>query len=169
MSEALVAIPDPCTTALAAIEQNPLELPAEVLTHLRTCPACAEARVHWLALEEAPYALTPAGYFERLPARILRKLPAKPSLLQRSSKWLWIAAAAVLMGGVGLGGFWLGNANKKPLVEATLPRTSSEIQELIPDTPFQESEDAMSQLSNLSPEEAEAVLKRMEASQAGHP
>jgi hypothetical protein len=165
MSEALHSIPEVCQRALAAIEADPLELPAEVLTHLHGCPACAEARVHWLALEEAPQALAPAGYFDRLPARILRKLPAKPGVLKSRQKWLWASAAAVLMGGIGLGGFWLGHANKKPLVEATLPRTPSEIQELIPDTPFQENEDAISKLSNLSPEEAEAVLKRVEASQ----
>ena len=164
MSEALLSIPEACQRALAAIEEDPLELSAEILTHLRICPACAEARVQWLALEEAPQALAPAGYFDRLPARVLRKLPAKPGLLKSRQKWLWASAAAILMGGIGLGGFWLGHTNKKPLVEATLPRTPSEIQELIPDTPFQESEDAMSKLSSLSPEEAEAVLKRVEAS-----
>jgi len=163
MSEALLSIPKACQRALAAIEEDPLELPAEVLAHLRACPACSEARVQWLALEEAPLALTPAGYFDRLPDRVLRKLPTKPRLLKSHQKWLWASAAAVLMGGVALGGFWLGHANRKPLVEASLPHTPSEIQELIPDTPFQESEDAMSKLSNLSPEEAEAVLKRVEA------
>lgn len=169
MSEALLSIPDACQRALAAIEADPLELSTEILTHLRTCPACAEARVHWLAMEEAPLALTPTGYFDRLPTRILRKLPAKPGLLRSRQKWIWAAAAAALMGGVGLGGFWLGNANKKPLVEAALPHSPIEIQEFIPDTPFQENEDAMSKLSNLTPEEAEEVLKRVEASQAGHP
>lgn len=169
MSQALSPIPEACQTALAAIEQDPLDLSPEIRTHLQGCPSCAEARVQWLAMEEAPHALAPAGYFDRLPDRVLRKLPAKQGLLKRTPKWVWAAAAAVLMGGVGFGGFWLGHANKKPLVEATLPRTPSEIQEWIPDSPFQESEDAISELSDLSPEEAEAVLKRMEAAQTGHP
>jgi hypothetical protein len=169
MNEARLPIPDPCQAALAAIEHNPLELSAEARAHLRGCPACAEAQVHWLALEEAPFALTPAGYFDRLPARILRKLPTRPGLLGRPSKLLWAAAALILMTGVGVSGFWLGQANRNPVVEATLPRNSSEAQELMPEAPFQENEDAMSQLSNLSQEEAEAVLKRLDAAQIGHP
>jgi len=169
MSEALLPIPGPCESALAAIEQDPLELSSETRAHLRGCPACAEARVHWLAMQEAPYALTPAGYFDQLPARVLRKLPTRPGLLKRSHRLLWAAAAAILMTGMGVGGFWLGKANKQPLIEATLPRNPSEAQELMPETPFQEDEDAISQLSKLPQEDAEEVLKRMESTQIGHP
>lgn len=169
MSEALIPLPEACEAALAAIERDPLDLPPEIRAHLRGCPACAEARVQWLALEDAPQALAPAGYFDRLPARVLRKLPARTGLLHRPHKLLWAAAAVLLMSGVGVGGFWLGKANRNPLVEAALPRTPGEAQELITDAPFQENEDAMSQLSTLSQEEAEAVLNRLEASQLGHP
>ncbi len=169
MSGSLLPIPDPCQATLTAIEQDPLELPIEVRHHLRGCAACTEARVHWLALEEAPHALAPAGYFDRLPERILRKLPTRTRRLQRHYRLLWAAAAAILMAGAGLGGFGLGKATRPPLVEAALPQHPSEIQELMPDAPFQENEDAMSQLSNLSQEEAEAVLKRLESTQVGHP
>lgn len=168
MSEALLPIPDPCQAALEAIERDPLDLPSEAQAHLARCPACAEARVHWLALEEAPPALAPAGYFDRLPARILRKLPAKPGPLQRPHRLLWAAAAMLLMTGMGVGGFWLGRANRNPGVESALPQ-AAEAQELIAEAPFLEGEDALSQLAELPQEDAEAVLKRMEADQIGHP
>ncbi len=169
MSEALLPITDACDATLAAIERDPLTLPGEALAHLRRCPACAEARVQWLALDEVPNALAPAGYFDRLPTRIQRKLPARAGLLGRPRKLLWAAAAALLMAGTGVGGFWLGKANKAPLVEATLPRNPSEVQEMIVDAPFQEDDDALTQLSTLSQEEAEAVLKQLEAAPMGHP
>jgi len=169
MSEVLLPIPKACEATLAALEYDPLTLPSEALAHLRQCPACAEARVQWLALEEVPNALAPAGYFDHLPARIQRKLPVRAGLLGRPRKLLWAAAAALLMAGTGVGGFWLGKANKTPLVEATLPRNPSEVQELIVDAPFQEDDDALSQLSTLPQEEAEAVLKQLEASPMGHP
>lgn len=169
MSEALLPIPDACQATLAAIERDPLTLPGEALAHLRRCPACAEARVQWLALEEVPNALAPAGYFDHLPTRIQRKLPVRAGLMGRPRKLLLAAAAALLMIGMGVGGFWLGKANKAPLVEATLPRNPSEVQELIVDAPFQEDDDALSQFSTLSQEEAEAVLKQLEATPLGHP
>lgn len=155
-------IPEACRLALEAIEADPLSLSTEIQRHLRTCPACAEARVQWLALEDAPFALAPAGYFEHLPGRILRKLPTRSNHSPRTGRWIWAAAAVLLMTGVGITGFWLGRANQQPLVEATLPRTPSEIQELLPEGPFQDGDDAISQLSSLSKTEAEAVLKRME-------
>jgi len=169
MSEALLPIPNACGATLAAIERDPLTLPSEALAHLRRCPACAEARVQWLALEEAPHALAPAGYFDHLPTRIQRKLPVRAGLMGRPRKLLWAAAAALLMVGTGVGGFWLGKANKAPLVEATLPRNPSEVQELIVDAPFQEDDDALSQFSTLSQEEAEAVIKQLEAAPMRHP
>ncbi len=169
MSEALLPIPNACDATLAAIERDPLTLPSEALAHLRQCPACAEARVQWLALEEVPNALAPAGYFDHLPTRIQRKLPVRAGLMGRPRRLLWAAAAALLMAGMGVGGFWLGKANKTPLVEATLPRNPSEVQELIVDAPFQEDDDALSQFSTLSQEEAEAVLKQLEAAPLGHP
>lgn len=169
MSEALLPITDACDATLAAIERDPLTLPGEALAHLRRCPACAEARVQWLALEEVPNALAPAGYFDHLPTRIQRKLPVRAGLMGRPRKLLLAAAAALLMIGMGVGGFWLGKANKAPLVEATLPRNPSEVQELIVDAPFQEDDDALSQFSTLSQEEAEAVLKQLEAAPLGHP
>lgn len=171
MSEAR-PLPIACQTALDGIEADPLALSTEIQTHLRACPACAEARVHWLALEESPLALAPAGYFDRLPGRILRKLPAHSAHRPRIGRWVWAAAAMLLMTGVGITGFWLGRANQQPLVEATLPRTPSEIEDLFPGAPFRdgdEGEDALSQLSSLSKPEAEAVLRRMDGAKTAKP
>ncbi len=135
---------------------------------MKLCRACSEARVAYLALEECPEVLAPTGYFERLPGRILGKLPARPRLYQRVSPLAWAAAAALLMA-VGAGAFWAGRANRTPLVEATLPRTPSEVQEVLPETPFLDQEDAVSQLTALSPQEAEAVLKTLSDHQVQAP
>lgn len=160
-------LPPACQSALAAIEADPLALDPGTLAHLRHCPACAEARVHWLALEEAPHALAPAGYFEQLPDRVMRKLPAKSSGQPGSGRWLWAAAAILLMTGVGLTGFWLGRVQRAPLVEASLPRAQELITES--ETPFHDEDDALYQLSTLPQAEAEAVLKRMEGPKPENP
>ncbi len=159
MSERLLPIPEPCQHALKAIEADPLELPEEVLAHLRACPACSEARIHWLAQEEAPAVLAPAGYFEQLPQRVLRKLPAKRA--RRPHAILWLAAAGLALA-MGVGGYLVGRVQQAPLVEASLEATPADLNELLPDTPFAEEDDVLSQLSDLSPEEAEAVLQSLE-------
>ena len=127
MTEALTHLPETCRSALAAIEGDPLNLPREVADHLRACHACTEARVQWLAQEEAVPALAPAGYFEALPSRVLRKLPSK-SPSSKSRPLLW-SAAAMLLGAAALGGFLAGRANRNPVVEATLPRTPADVQD----------------------------------------
>jgi hypothetical protein len=161
-------IQEACTQALDAIQVDPLDPGAEAEAHMRICRACAEARVAYLAQEESPEALAPAGYFERLPDRILRKLPARPRLRLRTGPFTWAAAAALLMA-VGAGAFWAGRANRAPLVEATLPRTPSEVQEVLPETPFLDQEDALSQLTALSQQEADAVLRTLSDRQAQPP
>jgi hypothetical protein len=152
--------PEACRSALTAIESNPLELPESVLEHLRECAACAEARVHWLALQETPAALAPAGYFDRLPARILGKLPA-PRPGSRPKGYL-AAAAAVLLLATAAGAFWAGKANQTPLVEASLPKTPTDSRETSVDAPFQERDEILEPLQNLSPDEASALLKSLE-------
>ena len=155
-----------CQDALAAIEQDPLELPPAVMAHVARCPACAEARVQWLAMEEAPQALAPAGYFDQLPGRILGKLPARP-VRTGQHRWLW-AMAASLMVAVGLGGFLLGRANREPMVEATLaPATQDQaLPQVLPETPFHIDDDDLSQVRQLSPEAARALIQRMDAKDA---
>lgn len=149
-----------CQHALKAIEADPLDLPEEVLDHLRTCVACREARVHWLAQEEVPVALAPAGYFEHLPQRVLRKLPARRG--PRHHAFLWLAAAGLALA-LGVGGYLAGRAQRAPMVEASLDTTPADLSELLPETPFDEGDEVLSQFSDLSPEEAEAVLQRLDA------
>ncbi|MFN7956883.1 MAG: hypothetical protein U0P46_00945 [Holophagaceae bacterium] len=163
-----IPIPSTCAPVLEAVLADPLDPGPEAEAHLQICLACAEARVAYLAQEESPEALAPAGYFEHLPGRVLRKLPARRSLHQRVSPLAWAVAAALLMA-VGAGAFWAGRANRTPLVEATLPRTPSEVQEVVPETPFLDPEDAVSQLTALSPQEADAVLQALGHRQAEPP
>lgn len=157
MSEA--PVPEACRIALEAIQQDPLDLSPQILDHLRFCPACREARVQWLAQEEAPAALAPAGYFDRLPDRIQRKLPQRRRLGRAARFGLW-AAASALLAGMGLGGYLVGRAQRAPVVEATLPKTT--LPEELPEAPFQE-EDPLSQLQKLDETKARKVLDRLEA------
>lgn len=155
-------LPEPCSLALAAVLVDPLQPGAEAEAHLGACLACSEARVAYLAQEDFPTVLAPAGYFDRLPDRVLRKLPSRRVLHPRLRSFTWAAAAALLVA-VGAGAFWIGHANRTPFVEATLPRISPEIQEL-PDAPFQDhdetaNEDAVTQLTALSEDDAVAVMR----------
>lgn len=160
-----MSTPSPsCLEALAAIEADPLVLPEAVEAHVAGCPACFEARVAWLALEDAPPAQAPAGYFDHLPARILRKLPAKPRPLSRRPAY-WAMAAGLLLA-VGIGGFLAGRANRQPLVEAStapavLPEPAPAATTL--PTPFQMGDEDMSQLPKLSTEEAQAVIDHLDS------
>jgi len=150
-----------CQQALQAIEADPLALPPAVQAHLDTCEACREARVHWLAQEEAPVPLAPAGYFDHLPARILRKLPSGRSKAARPHTILWLAAAGLALA-LGVGGYLAGRVQRAPMVEASLETLDPA--ELVTEAPFDEGDDALSQLSEMSPEDAEAVLQRLESS-----
>ena len=155
-----------CLAALAAIERDPLDLPPAEAAHVARCPACAEARVQWLALEEAPQALAPAGYFDQLPGRILGKLPARP-IRRDQHRWLWAMAAALLVA-VGAGGFLLGRVNRGPMVEATLAPAGQDLAppQVLPETPFHLDDDDLSQVRQLSPEAAKALINRMDAKDA---
>ncbi len=164
MSERLANLPEACAGALLALEADPLDLPGDVQAHLRSCRACAEARVLWLAQEEAPLALAPAGYFERLPGRILGKLPAGRRPATRRAGWL--AAAAALLALTAGSGFWAGRANREPLVEASTSRTPAELKESQPETPFHDKYEVIEQFQSLSPEEAQALLKQLEKAES---
>ena len=158
-------LPEACAAALAAIEANPLEPGPVAEAHLQACTACAEARVLFLAQEDSAEALAPAWYFERLPGRILRKLPARPTLRHRLGPLGWAAAAALLMA-VGTGAFLAGRANRTPYVEATLPRQPDILELSTTDTPFYNREEEAAQVQALSPEEMKALLKRLDAAPA---
>lgn len=151
-----------CQLTMDAVLVDPLDPGPEAETHLQNCRACSEARVAFLAQEEVPLVLAPAGYFERLPSRIMGKLPAR-SRSSHTLRYAWGAAAALLLA-VGATAFGVGRANRAPLVEANLVKTTSENQELLPDTPFQDGEDALTQLTALSQEDADAVMRALSSS-----
>jgi hypothetical protein len=159
MTHEALQLPEACRSALAAIETDPLDPGLDAEAHMRSCTACSEARVAYLAQEEAPLALAPAGYFERLPGRIQGKLPARSRPIH-TQRFFWGTAAALLLA-VGATAFWVGRANRTPLVEAHLTKPAAEVAEELTDTPFQDADDALSQLTALSPEDAEAVIKSL--------
>ena len=166
MNPETLQMPEACHATLVAVEVDPLDPGTGAEAHMQICTACSEARVAYLAQEDVPLVLAPAGYFERLPARILGKLPAPPARAH-TRRFFW-GTAATLLFAVGVTAFWVGRANRTPLVEANLPRTISEVQEVLPDTPFQDSEDALTQLTALSQEYADAVIRTLTA-QHTHP
>lgn len=146
---------------LAALEADPLDLPPDVAELVRRDPALAELRVQWLALDEAPTPLAPAGYFERLPGRILGKLPAQPRRLAvRSTPLLWAAAAVALLA-IGTGGFLAGRANRTPY--QVVKSDPEPVKYSVGDAPFQESDDLLAQADQLTPEQLQALVKRLEA------
>ncbi|HJU83716.1 MAG TPA: hypothetical protein VJ600_05875 [Holophagaceae bacterium] len=164
--------PETCASITEAVLANPLDPGAEAEAHMQICRACSETRIAYLAQEEASEPLAPAGYYDRLPERILRKLPARPRLHQRLRPFTWAAAAALLLA-VGASSFWAGRANRAPLVEASLPKAPAESQEFVSETPFldhedADSEDAVTQLTALSEQDANAVIRTL-ASQPAHP
>jgi len=165
MSDAQLPTSNMCSQALAAILIDPLDPGVEVEAHMQICRACSETRIAYLAQEECPAVLTPAGYFERLSDRVLRKLPARPGLRHRMRPLAWAAAAMVLMA-VGAGAFWAGRANRTPLVEATLPRLPEllETGSTVSDTPFHDREEDAAQVQTLTPEELKDLLNHLDAS-----
>lgn len=150
--------PEQFDMAVQAIEADPLNLPAEVAGWVRESPALSELRVHWLALQdEAPtHQLAPAGYFQALPGRVLRKLPTRQAVRHRFHPALWAAAAALMLA-IGTGGFWAGKANRAPLVEAKTQEVELSKELPVADAPFQEKDDVMVQIQNLSPEEIQRI------------
>jgi len=160
MSQSL-PVPEACSRTLETLFMDPLDPGPEVEAHLTICRACSEARVAYLAQEDSPEGLAPADYFERLPDRVLRKLPVRTSLQHRFRPFTWAAAAALLLA-VGGAAFWAGQLNRTPLVEATLPRQPEVIEATETDTPFHDREEEAAQLQALSPEEMKALLRQLD-------
>lgn len=157
-------LPEACAAALSALEVDPMNPGPATESHMKTCTACSEARVFYLAQEDCPEVLAPAGYFERLPGRILRKLPTRSALRHRMGPLAWATAAGVLMA-VGAGAFLAGRANRTPYVEAKLPR-QPDIIEVSTDTPFYNREEEAAEVQALSPEEIKALLERLDETPA---
>lgn len=157
--------PEQFEKAIQAIEADPLNLPAEIEAWVQQSPALCEMRVHWLALEDPreTNTLAPAGYFEALPGRVLRKLPVKAAARHRFHPALWTAAAALMLA-IGTGGFWAGKASRPPLVEARIQEPEPAKDLPVADAPFQESDDVMVQIQNLSPEEIQRVAEKVRKS-----
>jgi hypothetical protein len=149
-----------CEAALAAFQNDPLDLPAEVEAHVRACSACHEARIVLLAQEDAPLPLVPTGYFERLPSRIQGKLPQRRAGFT-FKPWMMAAAAALLVGVAGAS-FLAGRANRAPGIAQAEP-LPQELKALPKSTlPFHDAQDDLSRLQDMTPEEAQALVERLE-------
>lgn len=149
-----------CAQALEAIQLDPLQPGPDVLEHLRHCAPCAEARVMWLAMEDAPAVLAPAGYMDTLTERVVAKLPAPPVRRTRLLRQLgWWSAASFLVVAGGIGGYLAGRAGRAPMEEATLQRTETVT---LPEAPFQDPDDAMGALPTMTAEESQTLLKHLE-------
>ncbi|MDE3032233.1 MAG: hypothetical protein KGI56_01090 [Acidobacteriota bacterium] len=162
MTRETLPLPEACQRTLTALEADPLDPGRDAQAHLRCCPACAEARVLFLAQEEVPDPLAPAGYFDRLPGRILGKLPVRQGLSRRLHGLGW-AAAAVLLMAASAGAFWAGRANRTPLVEANLPKPVDTVEITVPEEPFHDRDEEAAQLQTLSPSDMKALLQQMDA------
>jgi hypothetical protein len=160
MSEQPTLKPE-CAAAFAALERDPLELPAEVERHLRICPPCAEAQVLLLALAEAPEVAVPQGYFQGLGFRIMRKLPGRRAGMSARAGY-WLAAAGLLAAlGLGATGFFMGRAAQPPMVEAAQPKGQADSLDQPLETPFTETEDPATRLTDLDPKDAERALQTL--------
>ena len=157
--------PEQFEKATKAIEADPLNLTSDIEALVRQSPALSEMRVHWLALEDPLQTGTsaPAGYFQALPGRVLRKLPVKTTLRHRLHPALWAAAAALMLA-IGMGGFWAGKANRTPLVEAKAQESEPAKDLPVSDAPFQEGDDVLVQIQNLSPDEIQRLSDKVRKS-----
>ena len=167
--EEMIPIPEACARALAALETDPLEPGGEAEAHLRICGACAEARVMLLAQEDAPLPLVPAGYFEALPARVTRKLPAAKGP-RRLPAWIWAAAAAILMA-AGLGGYLAGRATPappvlQPMAQQTQPADITGQDRAMP---FHDRDEDLAEVGGLSPSQMQELVSTMDKSDAPAP
>ena len=120
-------------------------------------------------MEEIPPVAVPKGYFDGLSFRVLRKLPAHRSGVGRQAA-TWLAAAALLAAlGLGATGFYMGQATHAPMVEAAQPKGVADTLDASAETPFLEAEDPISQLSDLSPKDADSALTHLQAEAESRP
>jgi len=154
-----------CQEALRAIELDPLNLPIEALQHVSACAKCSEARVLWLAQEDFGTQMTPAEYFDKLPSRILQKLPiAQKTPLYRLP--LLVSAATLLLF-AGLSGYWYGRQSQfSPIIlEAIVPPKDMRDPFINDPTSFSSIE-LFSQVHDLTQEEAQTLMKDLKKQEA---
>lgn len=164
MNEEMIPLPEACARALAAVETDPLSPGVEVEAHLRACSACAEARVMLLAQEDAALPLVPAGYFETLSARVLRKLPVPKPSRRPLPTWVWAAAAGILMA-AGVGGYLAGRATPappmlQPLAQQTQPTDLSSQDQVLP---FHDRDEDLAELGGLNHSQMKELVSTLDS------
>ncbi|MCL1893786.1 MAG: hypothetical protein FWG02_06090 [Holophagaceae bacterium] len=159
-------LPDTCMVALSAIQSDPLELPSSVLDHISICPKCSEARVMWLAQEDFEYQIAPPGYFEKLPGRILQKLPVSPSRLSFRIPLLASAASLLLL--TGISGYWYGRQSHQTTVvlEALVPAPKNIQDPFNLDFTSFTSIELFSKVESMTPEETKELMNGLKKPEA---
>ena len=157
--------PAACQDALRAIELDALNLPLEALQHVSVCSMCSEARVLWLAQDDFGVQLAPAGYFDRLPSRVLQKLPvAQKTPLYRLP--LLISAASLLLF-AGLSGYWYGRQSQfSPIILEAIAPPKDMRDPFLNDLTSFSSIELFSQVNDLTPEEAQTLMKDLKKQEA---
>jgi len=158
-------LPLDCQNALQAIENDPLELPRDVLQHISTCRMCSETRVMWIAQEDFEHPIVHAGYFDSLPNRIFRKLPTHSTRLWLRLPLLVSAASIMFITAASL--YWLGRQSQPSTVvlEALIP--PKDMHDYLHDFTSFYNIELFAQVSDLTPEETQALIsdiKKPEAS-----
>ena len=153
-------LPEKCQHVQEAIQADPLNLTPEQEAHVAQCRMCQEIRVQWMALQDVENVLAPSGYFATLPDRVIRKLPGRPTPRLRSQPFLWAAAALVAVA-AGLSGYWAGRNTTQSPAPAVALSEDSELLELPLAAPFQDENNVFSQVSTLSPQDAQWVAQKL--------
>jgi len=158
-------LPIDCQNALKTIENDPLNLPQDVLKHISTCRMCSETRVMWVAQEDFDYPIIPADYFNNLPGRVIRKLSTPSANIWLRLPLLVSAASIIFIAAVSV--YWFGRQSQPSTVvlEALMP--PKDMQDSLHDFTSFYNIELFAQVPNLTPEETQALIsdiKKPEAS-----
>jgi len=150
-------LPLDCQNALRTIETDPLNMPPDAQKHVAACPPCSEARVMWLAQDDFVSPIAPMGYFDRLPGRVLQKLPVSLTRFRMRTPLLFSAASMILI--ACLSGYWFGRQSQPApmIMEAVMP--PRDMQDILQDPTSFSSIELFSQVQFLTPEETNALMK----------
>ncbi|MCL1908800.1 MAG: hypothetical protein FWG12_05470 [Holophagaceae bacterium] len=155
-----------CHAALQAIERSPLDLDSGSLKHISQCPMCSEARVMFLAQDDFDPCLAPAGYFDKLPSRVLQKLPVAPVRFRLRTMLLISAASMFFL--TGLGGYWYGRQSHLSTIvlEAVIPIPKDLQDPFFQDYTSFTSIELFSQVESMTPEETQKLMEGLKKQEA---
>lgn len=127
---------------------------------------CSEARVMWLAQDDFDSPLAPTNYFDRLPGRILQKLPVAPVRFRLRTPLLVSAASMLFL--TGLSGYWYGRQSHLSTIvlEAVLPVPKDLQDPFTQDLTSFTSIELFSQVENMTHEEVQELMEGLKKPEA---